>query len=135
VKNIIKNRKASSSVFATLLIVIIAIASGIVLLNFVLEKMDFMKNEFNTQMGSILLKSFAINATHITTWIENSGTALLKITDAYVNGIFATLLNIVQIEPGSSATAYIKGVFMKQSTYAVKLLSLFNTVVTFEITY
>jgi ABC-type lipoprotein release transport system permease subunit len=135
-KNIIKARKATSLVFAILLIFIAIIASGMMLFNFVMSKMDFMEKTFNSQMAGLLLQSLQINSTHITVWLQNAGNALIKITGAYVNGLIATLVNSnVQIEPGLTAPVFIQSIFIKGNTYTVKLLSALNTVVTFEITY
>jgi len=134
-KNIIKARKATSSVFAVLLIIIITIAFGIIFLNFVLSEVDFMKNTFNTQISGLVLKTFTINSTHITAWLQNGGIRLTKITGAYVNGLVAALPSTVQVEPSSTTVAYIKGTFIEGNMYAVELLSLFKTVITFEIAY
>jgi len=134
-KNVIRARKAVSSVLSILLIFIIIIAAGIMLFNFVMGKVEFMKNTFNSQMTSLLLKSFTINSTHITVWLENIGNSLVRITSAYVNGLIATLTNNVLIKPGLTTAVFIQGMFMKGNTYDVRLLSTFNVVITFQIVY
>ena len=67
--------------------------------------------------------------------LENAGSALVEITGAYVNGLIVALANTVNIKPGSVGTTSLLGDFTKGATYTVKLLSVFNTVITFDATY
>ena len=121
--------------YAVLLLVILCFASGILLFNYAMSKVDFAKNMFSSQMSALLVQSFAINATHITAWLQNAGTALVEITGAYVNGLIAALADVVLIEPGSVGAAAMQGVYSKGYTYSVKLLSVFNTVIVFDVAY
>ena len=134
-KNLIKAHRGIASIYATVLLIIVTFAFGIVYFNFVESNVDFMKNTFNSQMAGLLLKSFSTNATCITVWLQNAGASLIEITGAYVNGLIETLTTTVKIEPGSIGEVFLQGIFLKGSTYTIKLLSFFNTVVTFEIPY
>jgi len=134
-KNIVRARKGTSSVFAALMMIIITLVSGIAFCTFVTSNINYAQDKFTTQMTSLILKTFKINSTHITAWIQNTGTKLTKITSAYVNGLIATIINTVQIEPSSTTMTCIKGTFTKGNIYTVKLLSLFSTAATFDITY
>lgn len=134
-KNLIKARRGTASIYAIVLMVIVTFAFGILFFNFVVSKVDFAKNTFSSQMAGLLLKSFSINATYVTVWLQNAGASLVEITGAYVNGLIATLTTIVKIEPSSIGEVFLQGIFVKGSTYTVKLLSVFNTVITFEIPY
>jgi hypothetical protein len=115
--------------------VIITFASGAVLFNFVMSNVNFAKNSFTSQMSALLVQSFTINATQITAWLQNTGNTLVEITGAYVNGLIAILTNSVNIQPGSVGATSLQGDFTKGGTYTVKLLSVFNTLITFDITY
>jgi len=130
-----KGRKASSCVYAVSLMVIITFALGMVFFNFVTSKVDFAKNTFVSQMSAILLQSFRMNATHVTACLQNAGNAFIKITGAYVNGLAAALTDAVQIDPGSVGVASVVGIFTEGCTYTVKLLSVFDTVLSFNVRY
>ena len=130
-----KGRKASSCVYAVSLMVIITFALGMVFFNFVTSKVDFAKNTFVSQMSAILLQSFRMNATHVTACLQNAGNAFIKITGAQVNGLAAALTDAVQIDPGSVGVASVVGIFTEGCTYTVKLLSVFDTVLSFNVRY
>jgi hypothetical protein len=108
---------------------------GYVFYGFVADKINFAKNIYSSQMSSLLLQSFSINATQITAWLENTGTALIEITGAYVNGAISTLVNIADIAPGSVEPASMLGTFTQGCTYTVKFLSALDTVISFKIKY
>jgi hypothetical protein len=86
-------------------------------------------------MSALLVQSFTINSTQITAWLQNAGNTLVEITGAYVNGLVAALANTVNIQPGSVGATSLLGDFTEGVTYTVKLLSVFNTVITFDVTY
>jgi hypothetical protein len=66
--------------------------------------------------------------------LRNAGNALVEITGGYVTRLIAALAGIVCVEPGSTGMAAMKGLFTEGCSYSVKLLSLFSTVLAFEIT-
>lgn len=130
-----RRRRASASVFGMLLIILMTCVMGYVFYGFVADKINFAKNIYSSQMSSLLLQSFSINATQITAWLENTGTALIEITGAYVNGAISTLVNIADIAPGSVEPASMLGTFTQGCTYTVKFLSALDTVISFKIKY
>lgn len=131
----IRRRRASLPVYGVLLMLLITCVLGFVFYAFVADKVNFAKSTFSSQMSSILLQSFSINATQITAWLQNTGISLIEITGAYVNGFISTLVNVADIAPGSIGMASMLGMFTQGCTYTVKLLSAFNTVISFDIKY
>jgi len=135
VKRIVKSRDATSAVFATLLLVLLVFAFGIFFYNFVMANVELATNTFNTEMASLLLKSFTINSTHLISWLQNTGNNLVKITTAYVNGLIATVQGKLEIEPQTIQPIVIVSSFIKGNTYTVKLQGLFGVIMSFQVTY
>ena len=134
-KRIVKSRDATSAVFATLLLVLLVFTFGIFFYNFVMTNVELATNTFNTEMASLLLKSFTINSTHLISWLQNTGNNLVKITTAYVNGLIATVQGKLEIEPQTIQPIVIVSSFIKGNTYTVKLQGLFGTIMSFQVTY
>ena len=126
-----KTRTGTSAVFGVLLLVILCFAFGIIYFGYVKTNLDFAASAFNNQMVSLLLKSFMINATHIVACLQNTGSAFIELTNAYVNGLITTLTSIVKIAPLTIGTAIMQGSFQAGNTYSVKLANVFNTEVSF----
>jgi len=135
VKRIVKSRDATSAVFATLLLVLLVFAFGIFFYNFVMANVELATNTFNTEMASLLLKSFTINSTHLISWLQNTGNNLVKITTAYINGLIATVQGKLEIEPQTIQPIVIVSSFIKGNTYTVKLQGLFGVIMSFQVTY
>jgi len=134
-KNLFKAKRGTSAVLGVLLLVLLTFTFGIFYFNFVMSKVEFAKNTFASEIGNLILKSFSINSTHIIAFLQNTGTNIIKITGAYINGLLATLYNTAQIAANSVGTIIIQGTFTKGNTYVINLLSMFNTVATFTIEY
>jgi len=134
-RDIIKSRKALSSVFGVLLMFIIVVASGIMLFDFVISKIQFAKEIYGTQMANLLLRYFTINSTHITACIQNAGGILVKITSAYVNGIVSKIFGKTELPPLSTQEISILGNFVKGVTYTVKILTSLNTELSFKVSF
>jgi hypothetical protein len=130
-----RGRRASLPVYGILLMLIMTCVIGVVFYGFVEDNVYLAKSLFSAQMSDILVRSVIINSTHIIAWLQNNGAALIEITGAYVNGLVSNLVNIANIAPGSIGAASMLGIFMQGYTYTVKLLSTFNTVVSFDIKY
>jgi hypothetical protein len=131
----VKSRDATSAVFATLLLVLLVFAFGIFFYNFVMANVELATNTFNTEMASLLLKSFTINSTHLISWLQNTGNNLVKITTAYINGLIATVQGKLEIEPQTIQPIVIVSSFIKGNTYTVKLQGLFGVIMSFQVTY
>jgi hypothetical protein len=130
-----KSRRASKAVFGVLLLVLVTFVSGILFYTFVMDNVSFATETFNTQMVGLLMKSFSINATHIVAFLQNTGSKLIEITTAYVNGLVAAIVNLVKIAPEAIGSVILAGDFIPGNTYDVKLGSIFNTEVTFQASY
>ena len=130
-----KSRRGSTAVFAVLLLILITFVSGILYYTFVMQNISFATNTYNTQMVGLLVNSFAINSTHIVAFLQNSGAALVEITNAYVNGLIAAIVNLVKIAPNAVGAVILTGSFLAGNTYSVKLGTIFNTEVTFQASF
>jgi hypothetical protein len=129
------SRKGTSLVLATLMLVIVTLAAGILFYNFVMGSVFSMTNNFNTQMSLLLVDASKVNATCITAFIRNTGQSTVEILNAYVNGEIALLSQTVKIAASSLAITYIQSNYNKGATYSVKLAGMFGTLVTFQAKY
>jgi hypothetical protein len=130
-----KSRRGTSAVLGVLLLVIVCFAFGIVFFGFVNTNISFAVSNFNTQMVGLLVKSFSINATHIVAYLQNAGSKMVELTNAYVNGLVASLIAMVKITPNAIAEAVLQGNFLPGNTYTVKLASIFNTEISFQASF
>jgi flagellin-like protein len=130
-----KSRRGSTAVFGVLLLVLVTFTAGILYYTFVMQNISFATNTFNTQMVALLVNSFTINSTHIVAFLENTGSALVEITNAYVNGLITAIINIAKIAPNAIGSVVLTGNFLAGNTYDVKLANIFNTQVTFQASF
>ena len=130
-----KSRRGSTAVFGVLLLVLVTFTAGILYYTFVMQNISFATNTFNTQMVALLVNSFTINSTHIVAFLENTGSALVEITNAYVNGLITAIINIAKIAPNAIGSVVLTGNFLAGNTYDVKLANIFNTEVTFKASF
>ena len=121
--------------FGMLLIVLVTFVFGILFYTFVMDNINFATETINTQMVGLLLNSFSINSTHIVAFLKNTGSALVEITSAYVNGLVTAIVNLVKIAPKAIGSVILRGTFLPGNTYDVKLTNMFNTEVTFQASY
>jgi hypothetical protein len=130
-----KTRRASMAAFGVILLVLITFVSGILFYTFVMDNVNFATETFNTQMVGLLMQSFSINATHIVAFLQNTGSKLIEITTAYVNGLVTAIVNLVKIAPQAIGSIILTGNFQPGNTYDVKLGSIFNTALTFKASF
>jgi len=130
-----RSRRASTAVFGVILLVLVTFVSGILFYTFVMDNVSFATDTFNTQMVGLLMKSFSINATHIVAFLQNTGSALVEVTTAYVNGLVTAIVNLVKIAPEAIGSVILTGNFLPGNTYDVKLANIFNTEVTFQASF
>jgi flagellin-like protein len=130
-----KSRRGSTAVFGVLLLVLITFVSGILFYTFVMQNINFATNTFSTQMAALLVNSFSINATHIVAFLQNTGSDLVEVTSAYVNGLITAIVNMVKIAPNAIGAVILAGSFIAGSVYSVKLGTIFNTDVTFQASF
>jgi flagellin-like protein len=130
-----RSRRGSTAVFAVLLLILITFVSGILFCTFVMDNISFAANTYNTQMVALLVNSFTINATHIVAFLQNTGSAIVEITTAYVNGLITAIVNLSKIAPNAISAVILTGNFLPGNTYSVKLANIFNTEVTFQASF
>lgn len=130
-----KSRRGSTAVFAVLLLVLITFVSGILFYTFVMQNIEFATNTFSNQMAALLVNSFTINSTHIVAFLQNTGSGLVEITSAYVNGLITAIVNLAKIAPNAVGAVILTGSFLAGNTYSVKLGTIFNTEVTFQASF
>jgi hypothetical protein len=118
-----------------LLLVLLTFVSGILFYTFVMQNIEFATNTFSNQMAALLVNSFSINATHIVAFLQNTGSALVEVTSAYVNGLITAIVNIVKIAPNAVGAVILTGSFLAGNTYDVKLGTIFGTDVTFQASF
>jgi flagellin-like protein len=130
-----RSRRGSTAVFAVLLLVLITFVSGILFYTFVMSNITFATNTYNTQMVALLVNSFTINATHIVAFLQNTGSALVEISTAYVNGLITAIVNLAKIAPNAIGAVILTGNFLAGNAYSIKLANIFNTEVTFQASF
>ena len=130
-----KSRRGSSAVFGVLLLVLITFVSGILFYTFVMQNVSFATNTFSNQMAALLVNSFSINSTHIVAFLQNTGSKLVEITTAYVNGLITAIVNMVKIAPNAVEAVIMAGSFIAGNMYNIKLGTIFGTDVTFKASF
>ena len=118
-----------------LLIVLVTFVSGILFYTFVMDNINFAAETINTQIAGLLVKSFTMNSTHIVAFLKNTGSTLVEITSAYVNGLVTAIVNLVKIAPNAIGSVVLTGNFIAGNNYDVKLSNIFNTAVTFQASF
>jgi high-affinity Fe2+/Pb2+ permease len=127
-----KSRRGSTVVFGVLLLVLVTLVSGILFYTFVIDNINFATETLNTQIAGLLLSSFTMNSTHIVAFLKNTGSQIVEVTNAYVNGLIPAIANIVKIAPNDIGAVILKGNFLHGNTYDVKLANIFRTQATFK---
>jgi flagellin-like protein len=130
-----KSRRGSTAVFGVLLLVLITFVSGILFYTFVMQNVSFATNTFSNQMAALLVNSFSMNSTHIVAFLQNTGSKLIEITSAYVNGLITAIVNLVKIAPNAVGSVILTGAFIAGNAYSVKLGTIFGTDVTFQASF
>ena len=130
-----KSRRGSTAVFGVLLLILITFVSGILFYTFVMQNINFATNTFSTQMAALLVNSFSINATHVVAFLQNTGSTLVEVTSAYVNGLITAIVNMVKIAPNAIGAVILAGSFIAGNMYSIKLGTIFNTDVTFQASF
>lgn len=123
----LKGQRAISPVLATLLLVLITFAVGILLYAFVSGTvMNLTTTESTQQPFSLLIENVAINNTCITVYVRNSRSQDAFIERTYVNNephdIFNAVNNKVVIPKNSLAQVYILGSYTAGTLYEIKLI-------------
>ena len=118
-----------------LLLVLVTFVSGILFYTFVMDNVTFAAETLNTQIAGLLLNSFTMNSTHIVAFLKNTGSQIIEVSTAYVNGLVAGIVNLVKIAPNAIGAVILRGDFLSGNSYDVKLANIFNTAVTFQASF
>ena len=86
-----RSRRASTAAFGVLLLVLVTFISGILFYTFVMDNITFAAETLNTQIAGLLLNSFTMNSTHIVAFLKNTGSQIIEVTTAYVNGLVTAI--------------------------------------------
>jgi flagellin-like protein len=130
-----KSRRGSTAVFGVILLVLITFVSGILFYTFVMQNVSFATNTFSNQMAALLVNSFSINSTHVVAFLQNTGSKLVEITSAYVNGLITAIVNLVKIAPNAVEAVILAGNFIAGNMYNIKLGTIFGTDITFQASF
>ena len=130
-----RSRRASIAAFGVLLLVLVTFVSGILFYTFVMDNVTFAAETLNTQIAGLLLNSFTMNSTHIVAFLKNTGSQIIEVSTAYVNGLVAGVVNLVKIAPTAIGAVILRGDFLSGNSYDLKLANIFNTAVTFQASF
>ena len=130
-----RSRRATTAVFGVLLMILVTCVSGVLFYTFVMDNITFTTETLNTKIAELLLNSFSMNSTHIVAFLKITGSQLIEVTNAYMNGLIAVIANLVKIAPDAVGTVVLTGTFIAGQIYIVALGNIFSTQATFEASF
>src|SRR5664280_840386 len=123
-KRFIKNRKAISPIFATLILIAIAVIAGVVVYMFTSGTLATMTGGGTGAQEKVSIQATAasISGGNFTVWAQNTGGGSVTITNAIIKGASGNVLSTVATTGGpltSGALIQIKGsyAFTAGNTY------------------
>jgi flagellin-like protein len=131
-----RSKKAISPVIATLLLILVAVASSLVLYTYVMGYLGSMTKGGSSMQGVLSLDSASASATTstITAYVRNVGSVSVSITNAYVDDVSYDITSAVDINPGNVGTVAISGLSLQAGTsYTVKLVAKDGTSLVFNV--
>lgn len=130
---ILRNRRAISTFIAVLLLMILAVAGGVVIYTYTMGYLGSLGG--SSTPGALSLDAKSCNTTHITAYVRNVGSVDVNVSRAYVNNAPGTLYQNqdVRITVGSVGTVIINGTYTVGATYQVKLVCDDNTQLSFSV--
>jgi len=135
-KKLVKSRKAISPVIATLLLILIAVASGLVLYSYVMGYLGSMTKGGSSMQGILSLDSATATApSSITAYVRNVGSVAITINQAYIDGTNATSVTKPSIDPGAVKPVSIvpSSSLVAGTSYSVKLVASDGTSLVFNV--
>lgn len=128
-----RSKKAISPVIATLLLILVAVASSLVLYTYVMGYLGSMTKGGSSMQGVLSLDSASATTSTITAYVRNVGSVSVNITNAYVNDV-SKGITPVDISPGNVGTVTISGLVLQAGTsYTVKLVAKDGTSLVFNV--
>ena len=118
----IKNRKAISAYIATLFLVGLAVAGGVLLYSTMLGSLSNINtNELPQTLSLDTVK--IVNSTTTVAYVRNIGSKPVIIDKAYINDDPATDVDAVTIGSDSLAVVRIRGSFVSGTSYEFKIVA------------
>jgi FlaG/FlaF family flagellin (archaellin) len=137
---IITKRKGISTFIATLLLMVLAVAAGVVIYAYTMGYLGSFSTP--TTMGAISVDTWALDTTTngLQAYIRNIGHSTFSLDTVYVNGIQVTGVTMTDISEGKVGTFTIgKGGgagqvnWLPATTYIVKVVGKDNTQLSFQV--
>jgi len=138
-KRVFRSKKAFSAVIASLILMLLAVAAGVVVYAYVMGWIGGATGHNTGQYGELSLDTAYANATTkmITAHVRNVGGKLVTSNAAYVNDSNVTSTEAVEIVPNAVASISINATtpgLTKNTTYQVKIACTDGTILTFSVT-
>ena len=124
------NRKGISAVIATLLLMVLAVASSVVVYSYTMGWLGGATGNQGGQQGALSLDSETCNTTMITAYVRNIGSKDAIVTHAYVAGVNTTI-NTITIAQATTETITVSGTYVAGVTYSVKFVAKDGTSLSF----
>jgi len=135
-KKLSRSRKAISPVIATLLLILVAVASGLVLYSYVMGYLGSMTKGGSSMQGLLSLDSSTADTSSITAYVRNVGSVSVNITSAYLDGAVQSIDSpgYVVISTGNVGTVTLSGLTLQSGTsYTVTLVAKDGTSLVFNV--
>ena len=127
-----KARKGISSYIAVLFLVGLAVAGGAILYGGLLSSLGSL-NSYELP-GTLSVDAASIgNATTCFAYIRNLGEKSVVVSNAYIDGENATIINKVTINPDTVQKVRIDGTFVSGTKYSFKVVTTDNTQIVFSV--
>jgi len=129
-KRLMKNSKAISPIFATLILIAIAVIAGVVVYMFTSGTLATMTGGGTAAQEKVSIQAAAgsVSGGNFTVWAQNTGGSSVTITNAIIKGSSGNVLSTVATTGGpltSGNLIQIKGLyaFTAGTSYTITLLS------------
>jgi len=128
------NRRGISTFVAVLLLIVLAVAAGIVIYSYVMGYLGGLGGGGSTP-GSLALDTSSCNTTYVVAYVRNSGKGDVTLDKAYVDGDEKsfTAAGGNTISETTVKQVSISGTFSVGVTYEVKLVAKDNTQLAFSV--
>lgn len=132
-RKLMKSRRAISPVISTLLLIIIAVAAGIVAYGYVTGWIGGAAKAGGVQYGELSLDSASASGTTITAYVRNIGGKPVTPEYAYIDGGNQTALTATEIGVNQVATLTISHSTTSGIIYEVKIVCTDGTALVFTV--
>ena len=127
-----KTRKGISAYIAVLFLVGLAVSGGVILYTGLLSSLGSLNS--HQLPGTLSIDAASIeNTTTCIAYIRNLGDESVIVNSAYIDGVNATRVSKVTINPETVEKVRIDGTFVSGSKYSFKVVTTDNTQVIFSV--